>query len=296
MKIPIIALLFAFINSCTDQPDVSGSFSFIGVHGVLTPKLKNQELYLSRAVNLDQFDEYAPDTISTKLSGANVTIEYNDQTVIFTEISPGYYVDTAGVLQVIPGQTYTLEVHSAANERLTAVTTVPGVPELLLNSLIDTLRVNIDIDTLSCGTGCTMINTSINRLPLLFEWTRTQSAGSFFFQMRKDTANIFDHKYGNVTWTNFGILASRSYILDPAITLFESGEFYTDDYTWWGYPVNGDNVVEMDIEIQIKSFDKSLTDWVLKVGSNISGGYGFFGSMSYYKRPLYVIQTSKIVN
>lgn len=296
MRIPIIVLLIALINSCTDQPDVSGSLSFIGVHGVLTPKLKNQELYLSRAVNLDQFDEYAPDTIATQLSGAYVTIEYNDQTVVFTEISPGYYVDTAGVLQVIPGQTYTLDVHSAANERLTAVTTVPGVPTLLPNSLIDTLRVNIEIDTVSCGPGCTFQNTIISKHPVLFEWTGSQSAGSYLFRMGKDTAYIIDHEYGDETWTDFRILTSRSYILSPAITLFETGEPYAENYTWSVYPVQGDNVVEMDIEIQISSFDKSFTDWVFKVGSNISGGYGFFGSMSYYKRPLYVIQTSNVVN
>ena len=296
MRIPIIVLLIALINSCTDQPDVSGSLSFIGVHGVLTPVLKNQELYLSRAVNLDQFDEYAPDTIATQLSGAYVTIEYNDQTVVFTEISPGYYVDTAGVLQVIPGQTYTLNVHSTANERLTAVTTVPGVPVLLPNSLIDTLRVNIEIDTVSCGPGCTTQITSIRKQHVLFEWSRVQSAGSYLFQMGKDTAYIIDHNSGNDIRTNFILLTSRSYILNPSITLFEVGDFYTKNYTWWGYGVNSDNVVEMDIEIQINSFDKSLTDWIFKVGSNISGGYGFFGSMSYYKRPLYVIQTSKVVN
>jgi hypothetical protein len=197
---------------------------------------------------------------------------------------------------VIPGQTYTLDVHSATKERLMAVTTVPGVPELQPNSLIDTLRVNIEIDTASCGPGCTMQNTSISKQPLLFEWAGSQSAGSFSFKIGKDTAYINDHNYGVYTRTNFNLLTSRSYVLNQRITLFEIEDFYTKDYTWWGYSVNGDNVVEMDIEIQINSFDNALTDWVFKVGSNISGGYGFFGSMSYYKRPLYVIQTSEVVN
>jgi hypothetical protein len=289
----ITGLIIISIIGCGDRPDVSNSRSFIGVHGLLSPKLKNQELFLSRAVNLDQYDEYSPDTISTLLSGASVTVEYNDQEIIFAEISPGYYVDTASALQLIPGETYTLNVKSAENERVTAATTVPGIPELLPNSLIDTMRVIFEIDTASCATGCIL---NLNAPVLTLAWKASTFAGSYFFKIGKDSARFFDTENGFRILPKFTLLNSIWNTKNTNLKLFETGDLYSNDYEWHPYFTDRENVLEMDVEIQISSFDFGLTDWVSQEGSNVKGGYGFFGSMSFYHRPLFVIQTTKYVN
>lgn len=293
-----ISILFVFLimAGCSDFPTANNSASFVGVHAVLNPALSRQVVYVSRAFNLDVYEEYVPDTLKIRESGAIVIIHNDSQLVRFTETVPGYYQDTAGVLKVIPGKTYSIDIVTSQGEKISASTTVPLNPTLTAPAQMDTLRVDIAIDSMYENT--IYVNMKFLNAPLLFQWSNPSSIQMFYFRVGSDTTYIFDHKNGYSTNYNYSLILSQGYLYQPKLQVFgRPNTYYSDSWVWAGFLRNEENIIEGASFIQIYSFDFSVTnDSRRKIMSNINGGFGYFSSMNIFRKPIYFVVTTHIVS
>jgi hypothetical protein len=255
-------------SGCSDFPTADNSASFVGVHAVLNPNLARQEVYVSRAFNLDAYEEYIPDTLKVHESGAIVIVRKDTQSVRFTEVAPGYYQDTAGVLKVVPGKTYELEVTTAQDEKITGSTIVPSNVVLINPTTMDTLSIDIGRD--SAKGGIQFMND-----PLLFEWDNTSQEEVFYF---------------NIGGNDFTWLTRQSFVEEPRVVLFENPNWPYDGNWFWNGPIpGGDMTIEENMFIQIYSFDFSITnDSKKRITSNLKGGFGYFSSMNISRKAIYI--------
>ncbi len=301
MRYFTILFVFFMTTGCSDFPTAGNSPSFVGVHAVLNPQLEKQEVYVSRAFNLDAFEEYSPDTLKGHESGAVVTVSFDTQSVRFIELTPGYYQDTAGVLKVISGRTYSLNVVTANGEKISATTIVPFTPTLTAPVSIDTFHVDIAIDTtyhfIYDSSYWVEVNMRFLNAPLLFQWNTPSSGVVFYFRIGSDTMYVLDHQNGDVTYYDFSLIVSQGFLYKPELLVFDQPNArYGDNWSWTGFLPDESNIIEGSTYIQIQSFDFSVTnDSRRKIISNINGGFGFFGSMNNYRKPVYFIITPRVV-
>ncbi len=173
------------ISGCADFPDAGNSGSFTGIYCILNPASVHQDVFVVRAVNVEPFDDFLPDTLQLKVSGADVRIQSDSQTVYLTEINEGHYRDTAGTLIIQSGKKYRIEVNTPYGDHVSAETTVPNPPRLLLPNPLDTFRINIHIDTMYYPRWDSGSYLSVNNWPAMapvnFAWSKDQTMKSFFF-------------------------------------------------------------------------------------------------------------------
>lgn len=277
--------MLVLVHSGCSERLVQGD-SYVGLYAVLDPDRSHQEVYLARAINIDRIDEYVADTLHTKVSDAEVVIEWDGGKVILTETGPSHYVDTAGFLKVIPGNTYSIRVHTPEGESIEASTTVPPLLQVDPTSFRDTLIIYLsEVKTWVTNCNCYFVDHRIENEPWQIKWSDTISGGGCYkVDVGDDSAIV---AYENVTYGPSQKTYLRSeYLLEKEVVFFsENGAF--GGKTWQFEGPREFNYT--DLEIQIRAFDDGFRMWQFQLGSNVKHGFGNFGSVSTVRHPVHVV-------
>ncbi|RMF64930.1 MAG: DUF4249 family protein, partial [Calditrichaeota bacterium] len=118
-----LALLLA---GCSQNPVVDEGLNEIMVLAILSPDFTRQSVLLVEGTDLASIPEKPTDRIDNPVQHARVLLRGANQEVVFDEVSPGLYQDVQTPLEVVPGQTYSLEISDDHGLHITGRTTVPA--------------------------------------------------------------------------------------------------------------------------------------------------------------------------
>lgn len=124
-----LSLFLLLTLSCSQNPVIEANVNKIVVLSILNPTYTRQTIVLvegTNIVNIENIDWQEIEKVERPVQQANVFVRSATQNVRFSEISPGLYQDAETKLQVVPGETYFLEVEDSQGRQLRASTTVPG--------------------------------------------------------------------------------------------------------------------------------------------------------------------------
>lgn len=126
MKRRFILLFVSLLMGCSLNPAADRDLNEIMVLAILSPDFTRQSVLLVEGTNLALIPEEPTDRVDNPVQNARVVVRSANQEVVFDEVSPGLYQDVQTSLDVIPGQTYFLEISDARGRQVTGRTTVPA--------------------------------------------------------------------------------------------------------------------------------------------------------------------------
>lgn len=126
VKTVIVALLFGVIFSACQEPldtDYSGyQEDLLFVEGKITTDTTQHLVVLTRTISLDEH-------IRNWETGAEVSIKNGSNVIPLTEAEDGHYYTADDVYGVV-GQTYELNIETQGGDFVTAITSIPNIPEI----------------------------------------------------------------------------------------------------------------------------------------------------------------------
>lgn len=269
----ITSIPFLLALACSERPTGGNSAEFYGVFCVLDPRLNNQVVTVSRIFNTDVYDEYSEDVQKTEVSGAIVTIRTETDTFLLRELAPGFYESDSN-LKITSSKAYFLDV-SKGGVRLSATTVVPPIPSLLPGFEPDTLRIRYVVDTTYVSGGY-YVEYRIVGDPTPFRWEGGDGL-SYFFELGDTVTDDASDRFMHT------ILQSKLR-LTPSIEILDDRN--TGEWMWVNQNFSHDTI---STKVNVSAFDRCYTNVKFGLGSNIKNGFGFFGSMSLYQRPITIL-------
>lgn len=232
---------------------------------------------------------YYPDDVVTFASGARVRIISGaGQDIPLSELESGLYVDTAGALHVMPGETYDLEIDMPTGEHIRSRTVVP-LQQTLIQGL-DTLRVVEQLDSVQ-ENGWWYVRSSLMSDPVTFAWEPTGVAYSFLIGSDEthsynwetgDSTNVIHHGRMNT------FVKSTKSLTAPAITIFDNPPAHHGSNWSLLYSLYEPGHVTYRTDINVYAYDQSLALYRDASKSQLENAYGVFGSLSQSKRTIIV--------
>ena len=258
MRVLICLILFSTFCGCTLEPvfidpDSLGDYY---IYARLSNTYDEQSVYIEKTIPENQ-SRYVPD--------AKVSIRYDSTTIKFIYFQDGYYRENGPEkLAVIPGKKYELYAQFSDGHSLTATTVVPDFPEILYPAQGDTVIQDFTKRDVQDST-LAPIRWKQSRNALMYKITLLPKDG-FVWSLDENY-----HGTGGVI---------------PHLWLTSSAEkkniYETDLYL---FAING---IDSDPRYGHNNDEKG-DDWISDLNNpNITGGIGYFISMSYQKQQLFI--------
>ncbi|MBD3375036.1 DUF4249 family protein [candidate division KSB1 bacterium] len=258
MRVLICLILLSTFCACTLEPifidpDSLGDYY---IYARLSNTYDEQPVYIEKTIPENQ-SRYVPD--------AKVWISYDSTIIRFIYFQDGYYRENGpGKLKVIPGMKYDLHAQFSDGHSLTATTVVPDIPEILYPVQGDTV---------------------------IQDFTKRKVQDSTLAPIRwKQSRNALRYKIilipkDGFLWSLVGSYQGTSGVI-PHLRLTSSAEknntYETDLYL---FAING---IDFDLNNGHNSDEKG-DDWISDLNNpNITGGIGYFISMSCQKQQLFI--------
>ncbi len=254
------------LAACSTDPVVvdPSAFEKLFVFGILSPSLKQQEIYIS----ISQF-EGNPKPVND----AKVRLFGPAGEVGLPAVGNGLYRDLSGMLQASPGQRYQLRITLRDGREITGMTTIPAAFRILSPATGDTFQV----EHLSEYTK--LIRMQAAWTPARTSWLAqitvhsNSSDGSYspltFYKLTTDTSALVTSSATTPIGGFYvsGVLKVTQY--DSALTIY----YLTRDYYCFD-ETSGDlhSPIPCDIVRRIKASYQNR-------GVNVAGAYGLFGSV-----------------
>lgn len=277
----LLTLFGVWLTQCSYDP----APRYVGVYGILNPDSKYQTVIVGEAFAEDDAEGFIPGLNPLYLSGATVIVSGNGQSVRFWEVESGYYVDTNRTLQIVPGQTYELLVVTADGRRVDARTTVPLPP--VETAGYDTVSINWMTDTLGLQYGYTRL--LLESSPVTFQWQHTGEA--YAFSIGGDSSTLIDESEQTVetNFLNVLMVVSREILFLPQLRIFdEGGQPQGELWSIGGITPSPTSSLLILTQQTVTAYDEAAANGILFRGSNLSSGYGYFGSLSFYRKDIVV--------
>lgn len=257
----------------------------MGVYGILNPDSEYQTIIVGEAFAEDDAGGFIPGLNPLYLSGATVRVSGNGQSVRFWEVESGYYVDTNRTLQIVSGQTYQLYVETADGRVVEAETTVPFPPVETVG--FDTVSINWMTDT--SGQQYGYYRLLLESSPVTFQWQHTGEA--YAFRIGGDSSTLIDEFEQTVEtdFLNVSMVVSREILFIPQLSIFdEGGQPQGELWSTGGITPSPPSSLLVLTQQTITAYDEAAVNGILFRDSNLSSGYGYFGSLSLFRKDIVV--------
>ncbi|HMW32005.1 MAG TPA: DUF4249 family protein [bacterium] len=294
-----------FVGSACNQ---NNNNEFLGVFGILMPYAsENATIILMRTYSQENYDEFIPEALQIKESNAEVIISSDSQHVTLSEVIPGRYVDTAGMLKYYPGLIYKLEVKAKDGLSVHAQCVLPGVPIPDPETTPDSFSVAIELDTVrrivSGYPYPVLTQMYYLRSPTVsFDWSDATGAEAYYWEIGADTSYLKESDR-EFFIPNSKLFQTEKWIAYSSLVLFDHWDSTTyrglynkpdNPWTWSGFYIDSEREFVYTSQLHITAIDRNFIDYTYyNHKSNIRGGYGYFSAATRHKRPITVHVQSK---
>lgn len=295
-----IILMFAISLSAACNSNHPNEF--LGAFGVLMPYAsENATVIVTRAYSQENYQEFIPEELLTLESKAEVTITSDSQSIRLSEVIPGRYIDTAGVLKYFPGSIYRLEVRAVDGLRISAECTLPGVPIPDPEITPDSFSVAIEMDTVRrvvSGYPYPVLTPLyyLRSPKIRFDWSDVIGAEAYYWEIGSDTSYLKESDQ-EFFIPNSKLFQAEKWITYSSLVLFDHwdstsyrGIYNKPDnpWTWSGFYIDSEREFVYTSQLRITAIDRNFINYKDNHKSNIRSGYGYFSAATRHERPITV--------